>query len=215
MYFLLPHWVPATWRSRAQTSIRAELPSGKLPTTRVRRRISRFSLSITLLVRMRVQCSLGKSQYPLVARQHTTSGWKKPQQYLYHCNLTASKFRKSFLWSIGQNEGMWNTTCPHFPHIRLGLNPYREIVFRSTSQIAGARTVNRLFSPLSDVRKRKGLRKSTGPSTLIRKIGFLLSFCGGAFWSPLFYFLGHFGALGPHSQALLSWSGLGGQVGED
>ena len=43
MYFLLPHWVPATWRSRAQTSMRAELPSGKLPTTRVRRRISRFS----------------------------------------------------------------------------------------------------------------------------------------------------------------------------
>ena len=25
MYFLLPHWVPATWRSRAQTSMRAEL----------------------------------------------------------------------------------------------------------------------------------------------------------------------------------------------
>ena len=62
MYFLLPHWEPATWRSRAQTSIRAELPSGKLPTTRVRRRISRFSLSMTLLVRIRVQCSLGKSQ---------------------------------------------------------------------------------------------------------------------------------------------------------
>ena len=62
MYFLLPHWVPATWRSRAQTSMRAELPSGKLPTTRVRRRIYRFSRSMTLLVRMRVQCSLGKSQ---------------------------------------------------------------------------------------------------------------------------------------------------------
>ena len=30
MYFLLPHWVPATWRSRAQTSMRAELPSGKV-----------------------------------------------------------------------------------------------------------------------------------------------------------------------------------------
>ena len=36
MYFLQPHWVPATWRSRAQTSIRAELPSGNVPTTRVR-----------------------------------------------------------------------------------------------------------------------------------------------------------------------------------
>ena len=54
MYFLLPHWVPATWRSRAQTSIRAELPSGNAPTTRVRRRISRFSRSITLLVRIRL-----------------------------------------------------------------------------------------------------------------------------------------------------------------
>ena len=62
MYFLLPHWVPATWRSRAQPSIRAELPLGNVPTTRILRRISRFSRSITLLVRMRVQCSLGKSQ---------------------------------------------------------------------------------------------------------------------------------------------------------
>ena len=50
------------WRSRAQTSMRAELPSGKIPTTRVLRRISRFGRSITLLVRIRVQCSLGKSQ---------------------------------------------------------------------------------------------------------------------------------------------------------
>ena len=62
MYFLQPHWVPAAWRSRAQTSIRAELPSGNVPTTRGLRRISRFSRSITLLVRMRVQCPLGKSQ---------------------------------------------------------------------------------------------------------------------------------------------------------
>ena len=29
--FLQPHWVPATWRSRAQTSIRAEFPSGERP----------------------------------------------------------------------------------------------------------------------------------------------------------------------------------------
>ena len=65
--FFLPHWVPATCRGRAQISIKAELPSGKLPTTRVRQRISRFSRSITLLVRMRVQCSLGKSQQVSVA----------------------------------------------------------------------------------------------------------------------------------------------------
>ena len=52
-----PHWVPATWRSLAHTSIKAELPSGNVPTTRVLRRISRFSRSITLLVRIRVQSS--------------------------------------------------------------------------------------------------------------------------------------------------------------
>lgn len=38
MYFLLPHWVPAAWCRRAQTRIRVEMPSGKLPTTRMRRR---------------------------------------------------------------------------------------------------------------------------------------------------------------------------------
>ena len=61
IYFLLPHWVPATWRRRAQTSIRAELPSGKVPTTLVRLRISRFRRSLTLFVRIRGQCS--KCQY--------------------------------------------------------------------------------------------------------------------------------------------------------
>ena len=45
MYFLLPHWVPATWRSRAQTSIRAEFPSGNVPTARVLRRIHFLQLS--------------------------------------------------------------------------------------------------------------------------------------------------------------------------
>ena len=61
-YFLLPHWVPATWRRRAQMSIRAELPSGKVPITLVRLRISRLRRSMTLFVRIRVQCSGGKSQ---------------------------------------------------------------------------------------------------------------------------------------------------------
>ena len=41
MYFLLPHWVPATWRSRAQTNMRAELPSGKVPTNNVIERLNR------------------------------------------------------------------------------------------------------------------------------------------------------------------------------
>ena len=67
MYFLLPHWVPAPWCRRAQISMRAELPSGKVPTTRVRRRISRLSRSMTLLVRMPVQCSNGNSQWVSVS----------------------------------------------------------------------------------------------------------------------------------------------------
>ena len=63
---------------------------------------------------------------------------------------------------------------------------YREIVFRSTSQIAGARTVNRLSVPFSDVRKKKGLRISADPSSLMRKIGLLLSFCRGALARAVF-----------------------------
>ena len=61
MYRFKPHSLPATYRSRAVTSMSAELPSGKQPATRVRLRISLFSRSITLLVRILVQCSEGKS----------------------------------------------------------------------------------------------------------------------------------------------------------
>lgn len=43
MCLLLSYWILATWSSRAQTSIKAELPSGKLLTTWVRRRGSRFN----------------------------------------------------------------------------------------------------------------------------------------------------------------------------
>ena len=39
VHFLLPHWAPGTWRRRAKISISAELPSGKVPATRVNRRI--------------------------------------------------------------------------------------------------------------------------------------------------------------------------------
>ena len=34
MYFLFPHWVPATWRSRRRTSSGKNRPSGKVPTMR-------------------------------------------------------------------------------------------------------------------------------------------------------------------------------------
>ena len=83
MYFLLPHWVPATWRSRAQTSIRAELPSGNVPTTRVRRRISRFSRSITLFVRMRVQCARwGNHSRSASPQCHPRLSWRPPSASL-------------------------------------------------------------------------------------------------------------------------------------
>ena len=42
MYFLLPQWVPATWRSLAQTSIRAELP---VPSRFMRKIVCRLRLS--------------------------------------------------------------------------------------------------------------------------------------------------------------------------
>jgi hypothetical protein len=63
--------------SRAQTSIRADSPSGKAPTTLVRLRISRMILSIPLLVRILIQCCLGNFIYVSVSSiltiQHTES----------------------------------------------------------------------------------------------------------------------------------------------
>gem|GEM_PF-3544889 len=59
-YRLDPHSLSATYLSLAVTSMSALLPSGNVPTTRVRRRISRFSRSMALLVRMRRQCRMGK-----------------------------------------------------------------------------------------------------------------------------------------------------------
>ena len=44
----MPHWIPATRLSLAQTGISADSPSGKVPTARVRLRISRFSRSCIL-----------------------------------------------------------------------------------------------------------------------------------------------------------------------
>lgn len=56
-YLLFPHSFSAMYFSLAVTSMRAELQSGKVPTTLVRLRTSRFIRSIPLLVRMRRQCS--------------------------------------------------------------------------------------------------------------------------------------------------------------
>ena len=57
--FVAPLGTPL--RSLAQTSIGVEFPSGNIPTTRGPRRIYRFVRSIILFVRMRAQCSLGRS----------------------------------------------------------------------------------------------------------------------------------------------------------
>ena len=56
-------------RRRAPTSMSAELPSGKAPTTRVRRRFSFMMRSRLLFVRKRVQCSRGKSMYERERRE--------------------------------------------------------------------------------------------------------------------------------------------------
>ena len=53
--------------SLAVTSMRADLPSGKVPTTRVRLRISRFSRSMALLVLTLRQCSRGNLAYVSVS----------------------------------------------------------------------------------------------------------------------------------------------------
>ncbi|NHM16527.1 hypothetical protein GMI69_07645 [Eggerthellaceae bacterium zg-887] len=59
-YLLEPHSLSATYFKRALTSMRADLPSGKVPTTRARLLISRLSRSMALLVRIRLQCPMGK-----------------------------------------------------------------------------------------------------------------------------------------------------------
>ena len=53
-YRLVDHAVPAMWRSLAAARLRADFPSGKAPTTRVRRLISRRMRSSGLFVRLRL-----------------------------------------------------------------------------------------------------------------------------------------------------------------
>lgn len=55
----MDHSFAVTYHMRAQTSMSALFPFGKLPTTRVRRLISRLSRSIMLFVRMRLRCPAG------------------------------------------------------------------------------------------------------------------------------------------------------------
>ena len=58
-YFLVDHSLLAMCRKRAAARFNADCPSGKAPTTRVRRRISRRMRSRGLFVRTLRQCSSG------------------------------------------------------------------------------------------------------------------------------------------------------------
>jgi hypothetical protein len=66
-YITDPHFVPATCRSLAATSINAEFPSGKFPTTRVRCRTYRITRSKGLFVLILSQCLRGKYVYDSVS----------------------------------------------------------------------------------------------------------------------------------------------------
>ena len=60
-YRLADQLVPAMWRSLAAARLRQDVLSGKAPTTRVRRLISRMSRSSGLFVLILRQCSSGKA----------------------------------------------------------------------------------------------------------------------------------------------------------
>ena len=84
--------------------MRADLPSGKAPTTRVRLRISRFRRSIALLVRIRRQCSRGKAVYARVSgKSPRTTLAASPSRIRSSSSATASAFasaasRDSMAW---------------------------------------------------------------------------------------------------------------------
>lgn len=72
-YLFVPHSLLVTWRSLAQTSISADCPSGNVPTTFVRRLISRFNRSSVLFVRILVQCCSGKLIYVSVSEIYSST----------------------------------------------------------------------------------------------------------------------------------------------
>ena len=62
MYFLLPHWVPATWRRRGADEHRGGVAIGEGTYDPGASADLAVQRSMTLFVRIRVQCSGGKSQ---------------------------------------------------------------------------------------------------------------------------------------------------------
>jgi len=70
----LDHSFAVTYLMRAQTSMSAPFPSGKLPTTRVRRLISRLSRSIMLFYSFRLSFSCGGVGKPPFSRAGRAGG---------------------------------------------------------------------------------------------------------------------------------------------
>ena len=64
-----PQSVAATWRNRAQTSLRALWPSGKDPIAFVRRLISRLTRSVVLLLRIRFSWQPQLASIPEASQQ--------------------------------------------------------------------------------------------------------------------------------------------------
>ena len=70
----MDHSFAVTYRMRAQTSMSALFPSGKLPTTRVRRLISRLGRSIMLFYSSRLSFSCGGVGKPPFSRAGRAGG---------------------------------------------------------------------------------------------------------------------------------------------
>ena len=70
----MDHSFAVTYLMRAQTSMSAPFPSGKLPTTRVRRLISRLSRSIMLFYSSRLSFSCGGVGKPPFSRAGRAGG---------------------------------------------------------------------------------------------------------------------------------------------
>ena len=114
IYFLLPHWVPATWRSLAQTSIRAELPSGKLPTTRVRRGNLDFDLGEKAVYFQGKPLKLTRSEYAICEHLAMRPGQIFSKEQLYEA-------------AFGY-EGLADSSAitEHIKNIRAKLRPLNE-----------------------------------------------------------------------------------------
>lgn len=78
---------------------------------------------------------------------------------------------------------------PHaliFPIYGWSLTHIERSFFAELLKERGRGQLTGCFRPFLTCAKRRACGFSAGPSTLMRKIGFLLSFCGGVFRSPLF-----------------------------